>query len=543
MGRPGAAPRSGVRRRVALRRALAAASAGLLLIALAAPVAANGGLPCEVSGASTSGGPIDLVATPIWHLRSTDHVTVTATAPAAQADVFVNAYVLGFPIPLASGTGSEGDTFATGEAEVADFAAFGRVFVIGGSSVGAFGSCTAQFQVIIDDVDPLTTPIGIGSVAITLVALGVTALAVRRPGSRARRVATLIGYGLTVGAGSVVLQQFGSADLAAGFGASAVAVAVPGPTGIVIDPVALGQAAGLSLLLVIVLPFPAELFNRTLEVHLDEVRGWFGWLPWMRPTEAATAGSGGAGRAFGIGLFVLASAALYSLLDPGIGLDAGSAATFVGVLIGLLAVTWLASLPRRAAQRALTGDPGKLRAVSGTLVIAALCVVISRLTGFLPGYLYGLILGYEFARSLEPADKARALSAGAWWMLGLAAVSWLMLGAVRAPGVGDTWPGVVAENVLGAIAVAGVEGIVFALLPMRFLYGEPIFRWSRFRWGLLYFAGMFAFVVVILNPASGFATAPDQASFQTAVALFIGFGLASLLLWGYFRFRPSRASG
>ncbi len=504
-------------------------------------MAAKDELPCAVSGSSTSGGPIDLVATPVWHLRSSDHVTVTATAPAAQADVFVNAYVLGFPIPLASGIGSEGDTLASREANVADLAAFGRVFVIGGSSVGAFGSCSAQFQVIIDDVDPMTTPIGIGSAAVTLVGLAGTALAVRGPSSRVRRVMTLIGFGATVGAGSILLQQFASPDLAAGFGASAVATAVPGPTGIVLDPVALGQAAVLSLLLVIVLPFPAELFNRTLEVHLDEVRGWFGWIPGMRRTAEAPAEGRGAGRALGIGAFVLASAALYSLLDPGIGLDAGSAATFIGILIGLLAVTWLAALPRRAAQRALTGDGGTLRAASGTLVIAALCVLLSRLTGFLPGYVYGLILGYEFARSLEPTDKARALGAGAWWMLGLAAVSWLMLGAVRAPGVGDTWPGVVAENVLAAIAVAGVEGIVFALLPMRFLYGEPIFRQSRFRWGLLYFIGMFAFIVVILNPANGLVSAADQTSFRSAVALFIGFGLASVLFWGYFRFRPTRA--
>lgn len=82
---------------------------------------------------------------------------------------------------------------------------------------------------------------------------------------------------------------------------------------------------------------------------------------------------------------------------------------------------------------------------------------------------------------------------------------------------------------------------VFGLVPLRFLPGEPIFRWSRLSWSLPYALGLFAFVWIILNPKNGFAHATDQAGFVTAAVLFVAFGLVSVLFWAYFIFRPSRA--
>jgi len=233
---------------------------------------------------------------------------------------------------------------------------------------------------------------------------------------------------------------------------------------------------------------------------------------------------------------------LYGLLDPDFGPDAKSAVTFGGIVAALVLVTWLQNLPLRAAHRAASPDGtdrGQVNAALGALIVAAACVVISRATGFLPGYLYGLVIGYTFARALQATDHARSLLAAAWWMLGIAAVCWLMLGAMRGPGVGETVAGQIAVSVMVAVTVAGVEGVVFGLVPLRFLPGEPIFRWSKVRWGVPYAIGLFAFVWIILNPANGFATALDQAGFVTALWLFIGFGLVSVLFWAWFWLRPS----
>jgi hypothetical protein len=516
----------------------------LVLLAAPATVAADGSA-CTITGTSTSGGSVDLLSTPVWHLRSTDHVTVSAYAPTPQADVTVSAYALGFGIPIANGTTSGGVTVADADYDVATLAAVGRVFVVSGSSAGPFGACTGNVVIVLDDVSPFATGLGIGSVAVSLIGLLGIGWGVRNPGSRVRRVFSLASALFMLAGGSVLLQQISTpGDAPASLGPSALAAAVPGPTQVVTDPLTLAQAAGLVLLVVLVMPFPAELFNKTLEANLHRVRAAMRRVPlvgWL-VREDARPPAGSAAHTLAIAAFVLGAGLLYALLDPSFGPNARSAVTFAGIVAALAAVTWLRGLPMRAAHRAATpdgSDRGRLEAVLGTLGVAAACVLISRLTGFQPGYLYGLVIGYAFVRELDATQQGRVLSAGAWWMLGLSLVSWLMLSAVRGPGVGDTAPGQILESVLAAITVAGIEGIAFGLVPLRFLPGEPIFRWSRMSWSLPYAIGLFAFVWIILNPKNGFAKATDQAGFVTAAALFIGFGLVSVLFWAYFRFRPT----
>ena len=86
--------------------------------------------------------------------------------------------------------------------------------------------------------------------------------------------------------------------------------------------------------------------------------------------------------------------------------------------------------------------------------------------------------------------------------------------------------------------MAGIEGIVFALMPLRFLPGELVYRFQRWRWAALYALGLFGFVMILLNPATGYVPSQNSVPFVMAVALFVAFGLVSVLFWGYFRFRP-----
>ena len=194
------------------------------------------------------------------------------------------------------------------------------------------------------------------------------------------------------------------------------------------------------------LPFPSQLFNSTLSENEGDIRAALGRLPLVRrfvhPTsEDLPAPTPKAWwRQPSIIGFVLIGALLYGLLDPTFGLDQRSAVLFAGMVVALLVVTWLADLPRRSLHKRLAGEPGRLWVVPGTLLIAALCVLVSRLVGYLPGYLYGLLIGYAFLTKIEPRQEGRAGTLGAWWMLALAFPAWLALGAVRVPGVQDTVP-------------------------------------------------------------------------------------------------------
>ena len=517
-------------------------SMAVLVVALAFPIGAaatvTGG--CQATGTSTSGGTVDLTATPVWHLRSTDTVTFSGTAPFEQFHGSASASVLGFSLPLASGEAQGGQTAFTSDAYDAGLLArLGRVFVVSGASSSAFHGCAGDIQIVLDDVNPLATVLGAGAVGGIAVGLTVLIWGLRRPDSGWRRLVGLLGMAFAGGGAATLLQQV-STPGQAGPAAPGWTSTLAGPTQVSLDPVVLVGSAALALALVVVMPFPAELFNKTLEANLAEIRAAFARLPIVGGrfrARAETSPASGSRQLLTAAAVVLAGALLYGFLDPSFGPDLPSAILFIGLAASLVTVTWLANLPLRVLRHRLTGDAGRLWAAPATLLVAAGAVLLSRIANFEPGYLYGLIVGYAFVAEVPERDEGRGLAGGAWWMLGIAVVAWFALGAVRMPGIEPSLPAAVLGSVFAALTVAGIEGIVFGMLPLRFLHGEPVFRWSHARWAVLYGLGLFAFFWIILDPANGFLSPQTGPSFVTAVALFAVFGIGSVLFWAYFRGR------
>jgi hypothetical protein len=309
------------------------------------------------------------------------------------------------------------------------------------------------------------------------------------------------------------------------------AASVPAPTEISTDPVVLLQSAALAALLVFLMPFPSQLFNSTLETHEDEVRRWLR----LDRIGAVVGGIGAFWASWpGVILFTVLASLLYGFLDPGFGLDIGSLATFLGMLLGIVLVTAAFAIPSILAHRR-HGDRPSLKVVPVSLLIGVGCVLLSRLTDFQPGYLYGLLIGLAFARELSAAEEGRATAIGSLLMLAVAALAWVGLGALPD---GDGFALVVVRTSLAALMVAGLEGVVFGLLPMRFLPGEPLYRWNRVLWAGLLLIGAFAFFHILINPASGYLSDTSRTPLLTVVALLVGFSLVSVAFWAWFRFRP-----
>ena len=314
-------------------------------------------------------------------------------------------------------------------------------------------------------------------------------------------------------------------------GGSAFAASVAAPAEVSTDPIVLLQSAALAALLVFLMPFPSQLFNSTLENHEDEVRRWL-------RLDRLGAVSGGIGAFWGswpgVAVFTLLAALLYGFLDPGFGFSLGSLATFLGMLAGIMLVTAAFAIPVVLAHRRI-GDSWQLKVVPVSLLIGVACVLLSRLTGFQPGYLYGLLIGMAFARELAAADEGRATALGAGVMLVVALMAWLGLGALPD---GDAFGLVVLRTSLAALMVAGLEGVVFGLLPMRFLPGESLYTWNRILWGGLLVLGAFAFFHILINPASGYLSDSSRTPLFTVLALLVGFSVVSVAFWAWFRFRP-----
>jgi hypothetical protein len=311
------------------------------------------------------------------------------------------------------------------------------------------------------------------------------------------------------------------------------ATSVAAPSEVRFDAVSLSASALLTVLLLLLIAFPGELFNSTVESNYDEIAGW---LRRARIRGLAAVWRGPIGVILLLGLGALT----YSLLDPAFGTDPASLASYVGLLIGLVVVLAAFELPGLLMHMRRTGELGSLRALPWTLVAGGVCVLISRLAGFEPGYLYGVLLGVVFRRPQETDDDGRQAAAGAVWTLLTALAAWLALGWLRATVADASFLRVAGETALAAVVVAGLEAVAFGMMPFRFLNGAAVRAWSRLAWALLFGAGAFAFVHVLIGPQSGYLAELAPNGLIAALAVFVAFAVMSFAVWGYFRFRPAR---
>ena len=287
--------------------------------------------------------------------------------------------------------------------------------------------------------------------------------------------------------------------------------------------------------LVLVIVFPSELFNATLDENYDEVRSWFGLGPkrseGMRPLHQALA----------LTAFIIASGVLYAFLSPDFGLNRSTLALALGLSVALALITIVFRLPFLLHSKQHHGEWARLKVLPGTALVAVACIGLSRLLNFQPGYLYGLIAGLEFQR--EPEDTTgRLTSLAALTILIIGLVTWAARAPVAAAAAreGAGFWVIVADACLAAIFVAGLETLVFSLIPLRFLEGTKVTRWSRAVWVALFASGLFAFVHILLQPSSGYVGHTQSGQKWVVIALFVGFGLLSIGFWAYFRFRPAR---
>jgi hypothetical protein len=377
---------------------------------------------------------------------------------------------------------------------------------------------------------------------------------------------------------------------------------VPDPTQINLDPVVVVQTVAVTAGVILLVPFPSALFNSTLEDNYDEVMAGVNgisrrvralWLalvarvraeigrrrnpsdpgaartpetiattpdhplggplpgtgfpgPELSPRATAVVEPVGADSSrdvwrtpLGILAFVGISALLYAFLDPTFGFSLESLATLAGLALGLLIILFAYGAPLALFSRnhrlGLT-----VRALPATLIVAVICILVSRLSGFQPGYLYGLIVGFFFAHAVTHEVEGKAEAAAAGVSLFAAFVAWIALVFLRGSGSTDTFTNALVQSAAVTVVVAGLENAVFAMLPLRFLPGSAVYSWNRVAWVVLIGLGIFGFAHVLLNPTTGAGYLADttRTSFFTLVALLVVFGIASVVFWAWFRFRP-----
>jgi hypothetical protein len=294
----------------------------------------------------------------------------------------------------------------------------------------------------------------------------------------------------------------------------------------------------LAALLILLIAFPAELFNKTYEKNRHEIHWLLGQIGLRRHRLPPV---------LGLSLFVLLGAALSAMLAGDEGADGNPVAQVIGFAVAIPIVTFTYGLPTEAYARGRSGVPARLQVLPAALTVTLVCAVLSWLLKLDPPYLYGLFAGYAAlgTRRLGRAHEGFGTLLGVVCLVGCALLAWFAWNPVHGMAYGPrpTWTAVIADAALFWIFVLATESLVFALPPLRFLDGRKLREWHLAHWLIpqTVAVGLFVYVFILLR---GQLDPPDggiQAVLK-ALLFFAIFAALSIAFWAYFRWdrRPTR---
>ena len=337
-------------------------------------------------------------------------------------------------------------------------------------------------------------------------------------------------------------SRLGTGDPAA---RSVVSGLVP-PQELAVQPPQLLLAVVVTIILVLLVAFPTALLNSATESGSDRFSQWWQGRG-RRPPEGVAAGGAGAsapghtaavaaapasrGSWWWAAAGVAAAGLISGFVDPQFGFNPGSLRLLASILVGFavdVGLGWLVTiwLVRRLAPGATHSFV--FRPVS--LVIVGAAVVLTRVTGFEPGIVFGLVAGVAFGAVAARAAQGKAALVQLGYAFGVALLAWLGYGVVAgATTAGDDFWATFFLETLGSIAIGGMASLPIALFPVRGLAGQAVWEWNRWIWGASYAVGLFAFFLVLMPmPFSWQEVQLSLVGWLTIYAAYLG---VALVMW------------
>jgi hypothetical protein len=304
----------------------------------------------------------------------------------------------------------------------------------------------------------------------------------------------------------------------------------------------LGEGGLFALLLAALLYLPVTIFNKATEKNHETFKRMtekpralllflFGWIPFRKHPLVTLA--------FG----VVASAVLFSFIEPGFPTEEGAPQYLIGMVLGfaLVSVVFFATW-RLVIHRLEPEGTGEWKLYPPFIFLAAFLVLMARLAHFIPGVVLGTVAEYEPAKplSVRTAGIRVAVTYGALMVVGLAAwFAWIPVEhAASKEGASNLT--LILDSALAITFVSSLESVAFGLLPMRFLDGNDLFTWRKGIWAAMWGGALVWFSIVILHPALSTYSEESGHHVFWFVLLFSSLMLVALTTWAYFRIREVR---
>jgi hypothetical protein len=311
---------------------------------------------------------------------------------------------------------------------------------------------------------------------------------------------------------------------------------VPTPATVDITVAQVITAVVLGAVVILLIGFPAEFVNKTIEANEVEINTWFARV--KGPLRAA----GAALKPWHwFAILCGLTAVLTTFVDPLAGLNSATLLTLLSFAIAVPLTTLVYSGTRELFTRRISGVPGIIHTIPRALLLAVVMTVASRIAGFQPGYVYGLVAGYIGLRErrLSASRDGGTVIAGSAALFAVSAVAWVALGSVHTQAglAGAGFPLRLIDGILCATFLLGVQTLVFGLIPLRFLDGHVLREWNIRVWVMSYAPGIVLFILLLGLNSQTAAERGVAGGLISSLVLFVAFGVASMLFWAFFRLR------
>jgi hypothetical protein len=297
----------------------------------------------------------------------------------------------------------------------------------------------------------------------------------------------------------------------------------------------------------------SEIFNSTIDDNRKTIERWMGRLSrgpffFLAPLHRIDAAidslneRGRIGELVHIVVILGLIGLVYGFLSPDFGLNGASLVLFVSMAIGIGLVTYL----KYGGVRFLADHRHHLKSdvrLYGTAVgVAILCVLVTRLSGFAPGVIYGFIASTIVVAPLAfpKRHSAQLVLLPDIAMLTLGVLAWIALRALgEEANAGEEVLPAILVTVLSTVAVLGIEGAMFVMIPLRFMDGKKVMAWHRSVWVAMAGTATFLWWQLLINGDGEYVDELRRPSVLAALIILGIFIVVTFTTWAYFRWHPS----
>ncbi len=308
----------------------------------------------------------------------------------------------------------------------------------------------------------------------------------------------------------------------------------------------------LALLLLLLILFDASIVNATVKENHDFFEGlsmkltspFASFFAAVAGFFGSTASSGPLVSVARPALVLGLTSLIYVLLEPDVGFNQPSLVVLLSLFVGIAVTTYTYDGGQVLVARRQLGLPSGILFYPFAIILAVVSVLASRLFDIHPGVVYGFVAAASLLSEEMLPDRHRAqiILVPMLILLAVSLAAWLLLSPLRSWSEDGNFIALVLEAAAVSIFLGGIYGILFNLVPLDFVDGKEIWRWSRMAWLAIALPVTFIFLQVILNPGGDFDSPIQETGLQALLIACIVIWVLTAVVWLFFRQRARLAA-